>query len=59
MYIYIYIYTRNHENNVPSNHHKGLVDPNTLGHMMYSCKLLVNQGVLNKLSTEHNMSGHK
>ena len=39
----------------------GLVVTHTLGHMMYGYTLLVpmNQRVLNKLSKERNVSGHK
>ena len=42
-------------------HHNGLVTTHALGHMMYGYTLLVpmNQRVLNKLSKEHNISGHK
>ena len=59
MYIYIYIYIYNHENN--GYHHNDFVATHALGHMMYGYTLLVpmNQGVLNKLSKEHNISGHK
>ena len=47
----------NHEHNVPlSYHHNGFVATHAL--MMYGCILLVsmNQGVLNKLCKEHNIS---
>ena len=45
----------------PRNHHNGFVASDALGHMMYGYTLLVpmNQRVLNKLSKEHNISGHK
>ena len=46
----------------PSNcHHNGFVATHALGHMMYGYKLLVpmNQRMLNKLSKEQNISGHK
>ena len=41
----------------PSYHHNGFVATHALGHMMYGYTLLVpmNQGVLNKLSKEHNI----
>ena len=42
-------------------HHNGFVATHALGHIMYGYTLLVpmNQRVLNKLSKEHNVSGHK
>ena len=42
-------------------HHNGFLTVYALGHMMYGYTLLVlmKQRVLNKLSKEHNMSGHK
>ena len=42
-------------------HHNGFVATHALGHMMYDYTFLVplKQRVLNKLSKEHNMSGHK
>ena len=45
----------------PGYHHNGSVATHALGHMMYGYTLLVpmNQRVLNKLSKEHNISGHK
>ena len=45
----------------PGYHHNGFVATRALGHMMYSYTLLVpmSQRVLNKLSKEHNTSGHK
>ena len=45
----------------PGYHHNGFVATHALGHMMYGYTLLVpmNQRVLNKLSKEHNISGHK
>ena len=45
----------------PGYHHNGFVATHALGHMMYGCTLLapMNQRVLNKLSKEHNTSGHK
>ena len=45
----------------PSYHHNSLAATRALGHMMYGYTLLVpvNQRVLNKLSKEHNKSGHK
>ena len=45
----------------PSYHHNGFVATHALGHIMYGYTLLVpmNQRVLNKLSKEHNVSGHK
>ena len=44
----------------PGYHHNDFVATHTLGHIMYGYKLLVpmNQRVLNKLSKEHNTSGH-
>ena len=44
-----------------SYHHNGFVATHALGHIMYGYTLLVpmNQRVLNKLSKEHNVSGHK
>ena len=45
----------------PGYHHHGFVATHALGRMMYGYTLLVpmNQRVLNKLSKEHNISGHK
>ena len=45
----------------PGYHHNGFVANHALGHMMYGYTLLLpkNQRVLNKLSKEHNISGHK
>ena len=45
----------------PGYHHNGFMATHALGHMMYRYTLLVpiNQRVLNKLSKEHNISGHK
>ena len=45
----------------PSYHHNGFVATHALGHMMHGFTLLVpmNQRVLNKLSKEGNISGHK
>ena len=45
----------------PGYHYNGFVATHALGHMMYSYTLLVpmSQRVLNKLSKEHNTSGHK
>ena len=45
----------------PGYHHNGFVVTHALWHMMYGYTLLVpmNQIVLNKLSKEHNISGHK
>ena len=42
-------------------HHNSLVTTYALGHMMHSYTLLVpkNQRVLNNLSKERNISGHK
>ena len=45
----------------PGYHHNGFVATHTLGHMMHGYTLLVpmNKRMLNKLSKEHNISGHK
>ena len=45
----------------PSYHHNGFLATHELGHMMYGFTLLVliEERVLNKLSKEHNISGHK
>ena len=45
----------------PGYHHNGFMATHALGHMMYGYTLLVpmNQRVLNKLSKEHDVSGHK
>ena len=45
----------------PVHHHNAFVATYALWHMMYGYTLLVpmNQKVLNKLSKEHNISGHK
>ena len=45
----------------PVYHHNDLLATHALGHMMCGYTLLVqmNQIVLNKLSKEHNVSGHK
>ena len=42
-------------------HHNGFIATHALGHMMHSYTLQVpmNQKVLNKLSKEPNISGHK
>ena len=45
----------------PCYHRNGFVATHALGHTVYGYTLLVlmNQRVLNKLSKEHNISGHK
>ena len=45
----------------PSYHHNGFLATHELGHMMYGFTVLVliEERVLNKLSKEHNISGHK
>ena len=45
----------------PGCYHNGFVATHVLGYMMYDYTLLVtmNQRVLNKLSKEHNITGHK
>ena len=45
----------------PSYHHNGFVENHAIWHMMYGYISLVpiNQRVLNMLSKEHNVSGHK
>ena len=45
----------------PGYHHSGFVATHALGHMMYGKALLapMNQRVLNKLSKEDNINGHK
>ena len=45
----------------PGYYHNGFVSTHALGYMMYDYTLLVtmNQRVLNKLSKEHNITGHK
>ena len=45
----------------PGYNHNGFVATYALGHVMYGYRMLVpmNQRVLNKLSKEHNISGHK
>ena len=45
----------------PCYHQNGFVATHAIVHMMYGYTLLVpmNQRVLNKLSKEHNISGHK
>lgn len=45
----------------PGYHYKNFVATHVLGYMMYDYTLLVtmNQRVLNKLSKEHNIIGHK
>ena len=45
----------------PGYHNNGFMGTHALGHMMYGYTLLVpmNQRVLNKLSKERNISGHK
>ena len=45
----------------PPGYHNGLVLPHSFGFMMYGHALLVpmNQRVINKLSKERNISGHK
>ena len=45
----------------PGYHHNGFVEIYAFGHMMFRYTLLVpmNQRVLNKLSKEHNIRGHK
>ena len=42
-------------------HHNDIAATHALGHMMHGYTLLVhmNQSMLNKLSKEHNISGHK
>ena len=59
MYIYV-IYVIMKTMCPPGYHNNGFVATHALGHMMYGYTLLVpmNQGVLNKLSKEHNISGH-
>ena len=61
MYIYIYIYVSMKTMCSPGYHHNGFVATHAFGHMMHGYTLLVpmNQKVLNKLSKEHNKSGHK
>ena len=46
---------------LPGYHHNGFVATHALGYMMYGYTLptQMNQGVLNKLSKEHNISSHK
>ena len=46
---------------LPVYHHNGFLATHALEHIMCSYRLLVpmNQGVLNKLCNEHNISGHK
>ena len=46
---------------LPGNHHNDFVATHALGYMMYGYTLLVpvNQKVFNKVSKEHNISGHK
>ena len=55
----MYIFICNHENNVIIT--MVLWQTHALEHMMYGYTLFVpmNQIVLNKLSKEHNISGHK
>ena len=57
----IYIYAIMKTMCPPGYHHNGFVATHALGHMKYGFTLLVpmNQRVLNKLSRESNMSGHK
>ena len=45
----------------PAHHHNGFMATHAFGHMIYGYTLLVlmNQRVLNKVSLEHNISGHK
>ena len=45
----------------PGYHNNGFVATHALGHMMYGYTLLepINQRVLNMLSKEDNISGHK
>ena len=45
----------------PGYHHNGFMATHALGHMMYGYTLLVpmNQRVLNQLSKERDVSGHK
>ena len=45
----------------PGCHHNGFVATHALGYMILGYTLLqsINQKVLNKLSKEHNISGHK
>ena len=45
----------------PDYHHDRFVTTDALGHIMYDYTLLIplNQRVLDKLSKEHNTSGHK
>ena len=62
IYIYIYIYAIMKKMCPPGyRHHNDIVATHALGHMMHGYTLLVhmNQSVLNKLSKEHNISGHK
>ena len=42
-----------------SYHHNAFMAAHSLGHMMYTLLVLVNQRVLNKLDKERNISGHK
>ena len=60
-YLYTYIYAIIKTMCPPGYHHSGFVATHALGYMMYGYTLLVpmNQRVLNKLSKEHNISGHK
>ena len=60
MYIYIYIvHRRMYTYNPPGYHHSCFAGTHALGSMMYSYTLVpINQRVLNKLSKEHNISGH-
>ena len=46
---------------LPGSDHNGFVATHELGYMMYGYTLLLpmNQRVLNKLSKEHSISGHK
>ena len=61
IYTYLHIYAIMKTTCPPGYHHNGFVVTHALWHMMYGYTLLVamNQIVLNKLSKEHNISGHK
>ena len=61
IYIYIYIYAIIKTMCPPGYRHNGFVTTYALGHMMYGYTLLVpmNRRVLNKLSKEHKINGHK
>ena len=61
IYIYIYIYAIMKTKCPPGYHHNGFVLTHAFGHMICGYTLLVpiNQRVLNKVSKEHNIYGHK